>query len=123
MKDSLRSENEKYKTMRLSSIKPKTSVKTYWVFYAIKKFIFFLCMYKMYLISAKGYKNVEVDAKIVRKTGEISGSMKDVESGMGVKNIYDLILKELYGIYDTKNLTKEQIKNAKWLKEKFWKIW
>ena len=123
MKDSLGSENEKYKTMRLSSIKPKTSVKTYWVFYAIKKFIFFLCMYKMYLISAKGYKNVEVDAKIVRKTGEISGSMKDVGSGMGVKNIYDLILKELYGIYDTKNLTKEQIKNAKWLKEKFWKIW
>ena len=123
MKDSLRSENEKYKTMRLSSIKPKTSVKTYWVFYAIKKFIFFLCMYKMYLISAKGYKNVEVDAKIVRRTGEISGSMKDVGSGMGVKNIYDLILKELYGIYDTKNLTKEQIKNAKWLKEKFWKIW
>ena len=123
MKDSLRSENEKYKTMRLSSIKPKTSVKTYWVFYAIKKFIFFLCMYKMYLISAKGYKNVEVDAKIVRKTGEISGSMKDVGSGMGVKNIYDLILKELYGIYDTKNLTKEQIKNAKWLKEKFWKNW
>ena len=123
MKDSLRSENEKYKTMRLSSIKPKTSVKTYWVFYAIKKFIFFLCMYKMYLISAKGYKNVEVDAKIVRKTGEIWGSMKDVGSGMGVKNIYDLILKELYGIYDTKNLTKEQIKNAKWLKEKFWKIW
>ena len=123
MKDSLRSENEKYKTMRLSSIKPKTSVKTYWVFYAIKKFIFFLCMYKMYLISAKGYKNVEVDAKIVRKTGEIWGSMKDVGSGMGVKNIYDLILKELYGIYDTKNPTKEQIKNTKWLKEKFWKIW
>ena len=123
MKDSLRSENEKYKTMRLSSIKPKTSVKTYWVFYAIKKIIFFLCMYKMYLISAKGYKNVEVDAKIVRKTGEIWGSMKDVGSGMGVKNIYDLILKELYGIYDTKNPTKEQIKNAKWLKEKFWKIW
>ena len=123
MKDSLRSENEKYKTMRLSSIKPKTSVKTYWVFYAIKKIIFFLCMYKMYLISAKGYKNVEVDAKIVRKTGEIWGSMKDVGSGMGVKNIYDLILKELYGIYDTKNPTKEQIKNTKWLKEKFWKIW
>ena len=123
MKDSLRSENEKYKTMRLSSIKPKTSVKTYWVFYAIKKIIFFLCMYKMYLISAKGYKNVEVDAKIVRKTGEIWGSMKDVGSGMGVKNIYDVILKELYGIYDTKNPTKEQIKNTKWLKEKFWKIW
>ena len=86
----------------------------------LSKNLFFSCVC---LISAKGYKNVEVDAKIVRKTGEISGSMKDVGSGMGVKNIYDLILKELYGIYDTKNLTKEQIKNAKWLKEKFWKNW
>ena len=52
-----------------------------------KKFIFFLCMYKMYLISAEGYKNTEVDAKIVRKTGEIWVSMKDVGSGAGVKNI------------------------------------
>ena len=69
-------------------------------------------MYKMYLISAEGYKNAEVDAKIVRKTGEIWVSMKDVESGMVVKNICDLILKELYGIYDTKNPTKEQIKKC-----------
>ena len=44
-------------------------------------------MYKMYLISAEGYKNAEVDAKIVRKTGEIWVSMKDVGSGVGVKNI------------------------------------
>ena len=34
-------------------------------------YIFLLCMYKMYLISAEGYKNAEVDSKIVRKTGEI----------------------------------------------------
>ena len=51
------------------------------------KNIYFLCMYKMYLISAEGYKNTEVDAKIVRKTGEIWVSMKDVGSGAGVKNI------------------------------------
>ena len=56
-------------------------------FMSSKKFIFFLCMYKMYLISAEGYKNAEVDAKIVRKTGEIWVSMKDVGSGVGVKNI------------------------------------
>ena len=59
-----------------------------------KKLLFFLCMYKMYLISAEGYKNAEVDAKIVRKTGEIWVSMKDVGSGMGVKNISDLVLKK-----------------------------
>ena len=41
----------------------------------------------MYLISAEGYKNTEVDAKIVRKTGKIWVSMKDVGSGAGVKNI------------------------------------
>ena len=52
-----------------------------------KKFIFFLCMYKMYLISTEGYKNGEADAKIVRKTGETWVSMKDVGSYMGVKNI------------------------------------
>ena len=63
-----------------------------------KNFIFFLCMYKVYLLSAKGYKNAEVDAKIVRKAGKIWASMKDVRIGMGVKNISDLVLKELRGV-------------------------
>ena len=71
-------------------------------------------MYKMYRISAEGYKNAEVDAKIVRKTGEIWASMKNVQD---VKNMSDLILKETWGIYETKNLTKEQTKKYKWLKE------
>ena len=48
-------------------------------------------MYEIYLISAEGYKNAEVDAKIVRKTGEIWVSMKDVGSVKGVKNISDLV--------------------------------
>ena len=39
--------------------------------------------------------------------------MKDVGSSMGVKNIYDLVLKEIYGIYEKKELTKEEIKNYK----------
>ena len=50
-----------------------------------KKIIFFLCIYKTYLVSAEGYKNAEVDAKIVRKTGEIWLGMKDTGSGMDVK--------------------------------------
>ena len=28
--------------------------------------------------------------------------MKDIESGIGVKNISDLVLKEIYGVYETK---------------------
>ena len=70
-------------------------------------------MYKMYLISAEGYKNAEVDAKIVRKTGEIWVSIKDVRNGMGVKNISDLVLKKLRDVLKTKNLTKEQISEYK----------
>ena len=70
-------------------------------------------MYKMYLISAEGYKNAEVDAKIVRKTGKIWVSMKDVRSGMGVKNISDLVLKELGGVLKTKNAIKKQISEYK----------
>ena len=36
--------------------------------------------------------------------------MKDVGDGLGVKNISDLVLKEIYGIYEKKKLTKEEIK-------------
>ena len=39
--------------------------------------------------------------------------MKDVGNGLYVKNISDLVLKEIYGIYGEKNLTKEEIKNYK----------
>ena len=35
--------------------------------------------------------------------------MKDVGSGMSVKNISDLVLKETYGICETKNPTKKQV--------------
>ena len=67
----------------------------------------------MYQISAEGYKNAEVDAKTVRKTVEIWVSMKYFGSGMGVKNISDLVLKELRGVLKTKNPTKEQISQYK----------
>ena len=39
--------------------------------------------------------------------------MKNVHNGLGVKNMSDLILKEINGIYKTKNLTKEQIREYK----------
>ena len=38
--------------------------------------------------------------------------LKDIGSGLGVKNISDLVLEEIYGIY-RKNPTKEQISNYK----------
>ena len=60
----------------------------------------------MYLISAEGYKNTGVHFLRVIKTGEVWVSMKNVHDGLGVKNISDLVLNEIYGIYKTKNLTK-----------------
>ena len=42
--------------------------------------------------------------------------MKDIQNGLGVQNISDLVLKEIYGIYKTKSLTKEQIKKYKMTK-------
>ena len=51
----------------------------------------------MYLISVKGYKNADVHFLKVRKTGEIWPSMKNSGTGMGVKNISDLVLKEING--------------------------
>ena len=67
---------------------------------------FFFCIYKMYLISTEEYKNANGYRLIVRKTGEIWASIKDSGSGMGVKNISDLVLKEIHGVLKTKNPTK-----------------
>ena len=67
----------------------------------------------MYLISTEGYKNAGVDLLIIKRTGEIWTKMKDIQNGLGVQNISDLVLKEICGIYKTKSLTKGQIKRYK----------
>ena len=68
-----------------------------------------MCIYKIYLISVEGYKNANVEFLTIKTTSEIWFSMKDVGSSMGVKSISDLVLKEIYGICETKNPTKEQV--------------
>ena len=49
-----------------------------------------------------------------------------VGNGLGVKNISDLVLKEIYGAYEKKKLTKEEIKCLKMTEreifEKFGKL-
>ena len=64
----------------------------------------------MYLISGEGYKNATVYILIIRKNGKIWVSMKNVHNGLGVKNMSDLVLKEIYGIYKRKNLINKQYK-------------
>ena len=66
----------------------------------------------MYLRSAKGYKNAECQFLRVQETGEIWARMKDTGGGMGVKNISDLVLKEIHGILK-KNPTNKEISEYK----------
>ena len=75
----------------------------------------------MNLISADGYKNANVNFLIITTTSEILVNMKDVGSGMGVKNISDLVLREIYGICETKNPTKEQVNEYKITNRKIYK--
>ena len=75
----------------------------------------------MCLISAGGYKNANVPFLTIKATNEIWVSMKDIGSGIGVKNISDSVLKETYGICETKNPSKEQINEHKMTKKQIYK--
>ena len=67
----------------------------------------------MYHISAAGYINAGIVFLKIERTDEIWPSMKDIGSGLGVKNISDLVKKEISGVYGKKGLTKKEIKNYK----------
>ena len=47
--------------------------------------------------------------------------MKNVGDGLGVKNISDLVLNEIYGIYGRKNLTRDEIKCFKMIEKEIFK--
>ena len=70
----------------------------------------------MYLISAEIYKNAEVNLLIIRNSSEIWVSMKDVYSGLGFKNMSDLVLKEIYSRYGKKTSRMDRLKNITFLK-------
>ena len=78
----------------------------------------------MSLISAKAYENAKVHT--IQVKNDLWVSMKDVGNGLGVKNISDLVLKEIQGICGKKELTKEETKCYKMTErefyEKFYKL-
>ena len=78
-------------------------------------------MYKMYLISAEGYKNANVEFLTIKTTSEIWVNIKDVGSGIGVKNIFYLVLKEICGICEIKNPIKKQVNEYKITERKIYK--
>ena len=78
-------------------------------------------MHKMYLKSAEGYKNANIEFLTIKATNEIWVNTKDVGNGMGVKNISDSVLKEIYGICETTNPTKKQVNEYKMTKRQIYK--
>ena len=64
-------------------------------------------------ISVKNYTDAKVcTLKIGNKTLSWI-KVNDVQNGLGVKNMFDLVRKEIHGIFDTKNPTKDQVKKYK----------
>ena len=75
----------------------------------------------MNLISAEGYKNAGVHCLKIRKTDELWVGVKDVGVELGVKSISDLVFKEIRGIYEKKELTKEETKCYKMTEREIYK--
>ena len=59
----------------------------------------------MDLISVEGYKNAKVHT--IQVKNDLWISIKDVGNGLGVKNISDLVLKEIQGHYEKKKQKKK----------------
>ena len=78
-----------------------------------KKSILFLCMYKMVDISAEKYTNAKVCTIRVNNKKLFWVRMYNLQEGIGVQNISDLVRKEMRGIFRTKDPTKHQIRKCK----------
>ena len=61
-------------------------------------------------ISVENYKNEKVYAITIDNRELFWVKMKVVKKGLSIKNISDLVKKEIFGVYGTKNPRKEQIR-------------
>ena len=89
---------------------------------SLKKNIFFLCMYKMVIISVETQNKAEVAVININENDNVNKLLfkllciSDVKKRWGGKNLYDLINIEIKGKYEVKNmsdLTKQQIRKYK----------
>ena len=62
----------------------------------------------MVVITVESYLNAGVHIITVENEELLWVKMDDVKRGLGIKNIFDLLRKEMCSIFETKNLTKEQ---------------
>ena len=64
----------------------------------------------MVVITADNYANAGVHTITVKNEELFRVKMNDVEKGIGVKKISNLVLYGIKGIYETKQITEEQKK-------------
>ena len=64
----------------------------------------------MVVITFQAYAETRVHTITVENKKLFWVKMVDVQKGLGLKNIPDLVKKEICGIFETKNSTKEQKK-------------
>ena len=74
----------------------------------LKKYIFLFCVYKMVVITVQNYTDAKVHTITVGNRELFWVKMIDVQKGLGMKNISDLVRKGIQGIYGTKDFTKKQ---------------
>ena len=70
-------------------------------------------MYKMVDVSVKKYADTKVYTMTVGNKELFWVRTHDVKEGLGVRHMSDLVRKEIHVIFETKNATKDQIKNYK----------
>ena len=78
-------------------------------------FIYLLFFYsiRMLDISIENYKNEKVNIVAIYNGELLWVKMNDVKIRLGVKNMSDLVRKEIHGVYITKTPTEEQIREYK----------
>ena len=70
-------------------------------------------MYKMVVITIENCTNAKVHTIKVGNRELFWVIMIDVKNGLGIKNISDLVRKEIHGTFKTNNPTKKQVKEYK----------
>ena len=83
-----------------------------------KNYCFFLYIIRAVIITTEAYENAKVDTIKVNNNKLFWVKMIDVQNGSGIKNISDLVRKEIFGKYydeeqSIKDLTTEQIREFK----------
>ena len=67
----------------------------------------------MVIITVEAYKNAKVNTITVKNKELFWIKMIDVQNGLGVKNISNLVREEIQHIYETEHPTNKQIKKYK----------